>query len=131
MGLKDTLGAFTKAVLYEAERNLEFRQRLEQVFGQVTTAQSSERRVVTNQPKKGGRRTPALFDPVEVVRGGESGLRERLNALDLERLRDVVAQFGMDPGKLVMKWKDRNRVIDRIVEVSLSRSTKGDAFRGE
>ncbi len=37
----------------------------------------------------------------------------------------------MDPGKLVMKWKDNVRVIDRIVELSLTRSTKGDAFRAD
>jgi hypothetical protein len=35
----------------------------------------------------------------------------------------------MDPGKLVMKWKDASRIIDRIIELSLARSTKGDAFR--
>jgi len=35
----------------------------------------------------------------------------------------------MDPGKLVMKWKDRDRVIDRIVEIAGRRATKGDAFR--
>jgi hypothetical protein len=30
-----------------------------------------------------------------------------------------------------MKWKDNVRVIDRIVELSLTRSTKGDAFRAD
>lgn len=30
-----------------------------------------------------------------------------------------------------MKWKDQARVLDRIVEVSVSRAGKGDAFRAE
>jgi hypothetical protein len=58
-------------------------------------------------------------------------LRSELSSLDIEQLKDVVAQYGMDPGKLVMKWKDAARIIDRIVELSLTRSTKGDAFRAD
>jgi hypothetical protein len=58
-------------------------------------------------------------------------LRLDLSALNIEQLKDVVAQHGMDPGKLVMKWKDPARIIDRIVELAMARSTKGDAFRAE
>ena len=54
---------------------------------------------------------------------------DRLAALNLEQLRDVVAEYGMDPNKLVMKWKDRERVVDHIVTTSASRARKGDAFR--
>jgi hypothetical protein len=50
-----------------------------------------------------------------------------MSAISLEQLRDIVAQYGMDPGKLVMKWKDSKRVMDRIVELALVRATKGDA----
>ena len=80
---------------------------------------------------KGGRRTPAVLDPVELARQGEDVLRAQLNMLNREQLRDVVAQYGMDPGRLVMKWKDTNRVMDRIVELALTRATKGDAFRSD
>jgi hypothetical protein len=34
----------------------------------------------------------------------------------------------MDQGKLVMKWKTRERIIDRIIEFSMSRAVKGDVF---
>jgi hypothetical protein len=37
----------------------------------------------------------------------------------------------MDPGKLVMKWKGADRVVDRIVELAVARSKKGDAFRAD
>jgi Arm DNA-binding domain len=43
----------------------------------------------------------------------------------------IVSDFGMDPGKLVSKWKTRTRIIDRIVEIALTRAQKGDAFRME
>lgn len=81
--------------------------------------------------RKGGRRSPALLDPVALAGQGDAVLRGRLGDLDLDRLHDVVAEYGMDPGKLVMKWRDRERVIDRIVEVASARATKGDAFRRE
>ncbi|TCM80016.1 hypothetical protein EV216_12154 [Rhodovulum steppense] len=71
------------------------------------------------------------LDPVSVAREGEAALRERLAALSFEQLRDIVADYGMDPGKLVMKWKDQARVLDRIVEVSISQAAKGDAFRAD
>ena len=49
--------------------------------------------------------------------------------LDLEELRNIVAQFGMDPRRLVMKWKDAQRVREHVVATTIQRSRKGDAFR--
>src|SRR6476620_6529629 len=75
------------------------------------------------------RRKPAPFDPCLVYAQGEAALRVRLAELDLEALKDIVAEHGMDPGKLVLKWKTRDRVIDHIVSTVQTRSKKGDAFR--
>ncbi|MFG2683889.1 hypothetical protein ACGFYH_34245, partial [Streptomyces sp. NPDC048392] len=50
--------------------------------------------------------------------------------LTLEQLRDIIAEHGMDHDRLAMKWKDPQRVIDRIVERVESRTAKGAAFRG-
>lgn len=80
-----------------------------------------------SRPKN--RRAPAAFNPIELAEQNEETLRLRLAELSLEQLRDIVADYGMDPGKLVAKWKDRDRVIDRIVELSIARLHKGDAFR--
>ncbi len=119
-----------RAVADEAERNPGFRDDLlralqhpkAEKLGQDSQDERAER------PAK-NRRKPALLNPIEVVQEGESSLRARLSPLTLDDLRDIVAEYGMDPGKLVMKWKTPERVIDRIVEVSLARSRKGDAFR--
>ena len=75
------------------------------------------------------RRKPAAFDPFLVYAQGEAALRVRLAELDLEALKDIVAEHGMDPGKLVLKWKTMDRVIDHIVATVQARSKKGDAFR--
>lgn len=37
---------------------------------------------------------------------------------------------GEDNDRLAMKWKDEQRVIDRIVDRVTARSAKGSAFRG-
>lgn len=80
--------------------------------------------------KRTGRRAPAKLDPFKVLAdSGEHGLTTRLAALDLEELRDIVAQFGMDPRRLVMKWKDAQRIQAHIVATTVQRSRKGDAFR--
>ena len=131
MSIKRTLSALISAIAKEADRNERFRASLERALG-VTIRQPHEGHTRSGDTKpKGGRRTPAVLDPVELARQGEDVLRAQLNMLNREQLRDVVAQYGMDPGRLVMKWKDTNRVMDRIVELALTRATKGDAFRSD
>jgi hypothetical protein len=51
-----------------------------------------------------------------------------LGELTLEQLKDIVADYGMDPGKLVLKWKTPDRIIGRIIEVSIGRAKKGQGF---
>jgi hypothetical protein len=76
------------------------------------------------------RRTPGVLDPFAVYADlGEQGLRERLAELNLDQLRDIIAEHQMDHDRLAMKWKDTGRVIDRIAERVLARTAKGAAFR--
>jgi hypothetical protein len=82
------------------------------------------------EPPRPHRRAPGVFDPFAIfAAGGEPQLRSRLQALDLEQLRDIVAQHGMDHDRLALRWKDSQRVIERIVDKVSTRSTKGSAFR--
>lgn len=135
MTLQRTLTTLVNTIIDEAERNPDFRNRIEAALDMTKPAPKAvftpTKKPAGEERRKGGRRAPAVLDPVDLAKHGEAGLRERLANLDLEKLLDIVAQYGMDPGKLVMKWKDRERVIDRIVEVALGRATKGDAFRAE
>jgi hypothetical protein len=78
------------------------------------------------------RRAPGVIDPFALYGEiGESGLRDRLGALELEQLRDIIAEHGMDHDRLAMKWKTKARVIDRIVDKVSARTAKGSAFRTE
>src|SRR5579859_6724242 len=122
MTLRKTLVALADVIAREAERNDDLRVQLEAVLGLKSPVSSypSDRGGVASRRK--GRRTPALLDPVEIARRSEDELRQQLEPLDIEQLRDIVAQYGMDPGKLVMKWKDRDKVINRVVELAVARS---------
>jgi hypothetical protein len=60
--------------------------------------------------------------------GGESELRRRLDALDEEALKDIIAEHAMDPARLAMKWKDPARLVDLIVKVVVQRRRKGEVF---
>jgi len=80
--------------------------------------------------KRTGRREPAKLDPFKILaEGGEHALTARLAELDQEELRDIVAQYGMDPRRLVMKWRDPERIREHIMATTVQRSRKGDAFR--
>jgi len=129
MTIKKRLSTLVSVIMEESEKNASFRANIERALGINASLDVTRPRTERLTRRKGGRRTPALLDPVELARQGESELRVKLITLTLDQLRDIVAQYGMDPGRLVMKWKNVNRVIDRIVELALSRATKGDAFR--
>ena len=138
MNLRKFLTEAVRVVADEAERNPEFERRLRETLGLPgdrsegglarpgatrTTAGSRDQR----RPKS--RRSAAVLNPIEIATEGEEQLRKQLAALTLDQLKDVVADYGMDPGRLVMKWKSPERVAERIVELSMSRARKGDAFR--
>jgi hypothetical protein len=81
----------------------------------------------TQRPR---RRAPSVLDPFAVYNEvGSEGLRNRLTGIDLERLRDILAEHRLDHDGLAMKWKDPARVIDRIIDRVAARTSKGSAFR--
>ncbi len=135
MSLRNTLNRIVRVVIEEAERNPDFEAALNNALGSNPSKRkpSSPEEldpVEYGETKRGrNRRAPAALDPVQVVRDGESALRTALENLSLEQLRDIVAEYGMDPGRLVMKWTAPTRVIGRIVEMSIARAHKGNAFR--
>jgi hypothetical protein len=136
VSLRNTLNRLMRVVIDEAERNPGFEAALSEALdGQPSGKRKQPKEAYATESTSGegkrgrNRRTPAVLDPVQVVRDGENALRTALETLSLDQLRDIVAEFGMDSSRLVMKWVDPARVIDRIVELSTARARKGDAFR--
>jgi hypothetical protein len=80
------------------------------------------------RPKKSNRRAPAKIDPFVLYEQGNETLQTALETLEIEELKDVIAANGMDTARLAMKWKDRDRIINHIIEMTQRRSTRGEAF---
>lgn len=134
MSLRTILRDLAAVVSDEAERNPEFAERLQAVL-QITAVPASGRgafapRRSPSEPRRAAnRRPPAVLNPIELAVQGETVLRAKLAPLTLDQLKDIVADYGMDQDKLVMKWRTSQRVIERIIETSVRRAHKGDAFR--
>lgn len=122
------LKAVMAAITEEASRNPRFLDELQRALTELRVRRPVTR--IGGPLRRQRRRAPALIDPFEVLRSdGRDGLRNRLTALTLDQLRDVVAEYGIEPYTLAMKWKTPSRIIDLIAETIEQRSRKGDAFR--
>jgi hypothetical protein len=122
------LRALFDAVVAEAERSPAFARRLQQALSGFA-APAPAPKPAPAPGRKGGRRAPAALDPFAAYADGEGALRARLGEFTLDQLKDVVAEHGMDPSKLAMRWKTPGKLIDLIVRTVHDRMEKGDAFR--
>src|SRR5256885_1371019 len=106
MNLKMTLRALATVILEEADRNPQFAQRLLSALGDVE-GEGRFANVNRLAPKTPRARPAAVLDPIAILGDhGEQALRRALGPLGLDKLLDIVAEFAMDPSKLVMKWKN-------------------------
>ena len=133
MSLQRVLRDLATAVEDEAAQNPEFARKLVEIL-ERGASQASRRTTLTSdetgrQRTRRHRRASAVLDPVALATESEDVLRSQLASLSLDQLKDVVAEYGMDQAKLVMRWRTPARVIEKIVEISMGRSRKGDAFR--
>lgn len=102
----------------ESNANPDFAAKLARVLGEEQIVRSRARRAA------------AILDPVAVIQtDGDGGLRQKLQGMTLDQLRDVVSEHGMDKSHLVMKWTKPERVIEHILATAAARARKGDAFR--
>ncbi|MEA5155275.1 hypothetical protein [Raineyella sp.] len=82
----------------------------------------------TNPPKR--RRQPSPLDPYAVAAAdGADGLRDQLMRLDIEQLKDVIAEYGMNYDGRAMSWHDQHRLVNRILEKTDFGATQGAVFR--
>ena len=121
MKIRKLLNDLIKVIVEEAKANPRFEKRLEEVLlKSVTPKQVSKRK---------NKRASAAFDPFEIFQESGEMLREKLKELNIEKLKDIIAEYGMDQSKLAMKWKSQDRLIEHIITTVEARSRKGDAFR--
>ncbi len=108
-------------ILDEADANPTFARNLERALDGATHAAKRE-------PRRAARRAPGVLEPFALFSEGEASLRDGLSRLDIEQLKDIIAEHGMDQSKLAMKWKSADRLVDFIVTTVSARARKGRAF---
>ena len=119
------------AIIEESNVNEEFANKIEKLInGEVTECSNDKtERIFLKGGRPANRRDPAVLNPIAMIAEDEIALVEQLHSLTDKELKDIIADYGMDPSKLAMKWKDKERLINHIVDASKRRACKGDAFR--
>lgn len=135
--LADALARVISVIADEASRSPQFANSLGGALASAGGATSASGdaapasvAVAPAPAKKSRRRAPGVLDPFAVYRDGdEAGLRARLGELDVEQLKDIIAEHGMDHDRLAMRWKTPKKLVDRVVEKVVAGAAKGSAFR--
>ncbi|WP_368250065.1 hypothetical protein [Fusicatenibacter saccharivorans] len=124
--LKKNMKALFDLIVDEAEKNEEFAEALSRIFNNETPEKKTKDN--TGEKRASNRRDKAVLDPIKLAEDGEL-TADMLSPLTEKELKDIVADYGMDPSKLAMKWRDKERLIQLILDTSFRRASKGDAFR--
>lgn len=81
-------------------------------------------------PKKKVKEPSIDFDIFQIFADqGELVLRQKLEPLELKKLKRIVSQHGFDQSKLAEKWRNKARLMDLILERVAARSEKGKVFK--
>lgn len=120
----DKLEVFFNEILNEARNNPDFCQRLNILLSNNENVSE----IKHESQKRGGRRSPGIINPFDIYKNGENELIETLSGLDIEKIKDIIAQNGMDTSRLAMKWKNKEKLIDLIVRFVAARNEKGNSF---
>lgn len=124
--LKKNMKALFDLIIDEAEKNEEFSESLSRIFNNETPEKKTKGN--TGEKRASNRRDKAVLDPIKLAEDSEL-TADMLSHLTEKELKDIVADYGMDPSKLAMKWSDKERLIQLILDTSFRRASKGDAFR--
>lgn len=122
MKLEFILNKIFQEILIEIKKNHNLRNR-------IIKSIEKEIDIGNSKPIRSHRRDPGPFDPMMVYVDQPDNLKNRLDELSINELKDIIAEHGMDRTKLAMKWKKKERLVDLIMTTVHNRSQKGDAFR--
>ena len=70
-----------------------------------------------------------LPNPVEIYyKEGEEKLTEIMNTLEIDDLKLIIRNHRLDTANKSVKWKDKEKLVNMIVQKAKSRATKGNVF---
>ena len=127
--IKLVLNHLLQIIIDEAEQNEEFANKLENILMTVKSGSSPKKRTGGGNSRPANRRDPAVLDPLALFNQGEEYLAQELSLLSIKQLKDIIADYSMDTARLCMKWKDKEKLVNHILDTVRRRATRGDAFR--
>ena len=88
------------------------------------------------EPKKDNSSSASIFiinvDIYEIYKlNGIEGLRNELNKLSIENLKEIIKKYRLDPKKYFYKWKTSEKFISFIVDKVQHKIDKGKTFIAE
>jgi len=117
----------TVAVIVKYQQEKAFSQEIDVLF---QTLLSSDSGALPQSNKRRSFRNPAILDPFLIHKNqGNNELKQRLEELEVEQLKDIIAEYGLDSSRRALAWKKSERLIELIVKTVNSRARKGDVFR--
>lgn len=129
------IAGLTRVIIDEAEKSTRFAAALVGVVGSLRD-DGAPAPVAVSAPRKRApakkkvARQPGAFDPFVVYReSGAVGLGERLASLDLEQLRDIIAEQELDTRKETARKRSLEVISAWIVERVEASENKGSVFR--
>ena len=116
-------------VLIKMSEDGDFSKEIEQIFDSYFNGIKTKGFAETGHRRTN--RKPAIFNPIDYLidNNDMEKLEQKLNEFSIEELKDIVSDFGMDHLKLVLKWKNKEKIIKHIVFTTYSRVNKGKEFR--
>lgn len=125
--LMEKISPDKQATLDKYQQDLEFARTIDALF---QTLSQTDAKIPQREKKQRSRRNPGILDPFDLYkRLGELGLQQQLEILEVEQLKDIIAEHGMDSSRKAMTWKKQGRLVELIVQTVSRRSRRGDAFR--
>ncbi len=123
--MKSKLGRIFDELLREIDTNPDLRARIERHL----SPPNREVKCAPARSRSRNKRAPAALDPYAEFEQDGQVLRQKLSALSVEQLKDIVSAYALDSSRLALKWKDHGRLVELIVTTVRARLEKGDAFR--
>ncbi|MGV9672591.1 MULTISPECIES: hypothetical protein [unclassified Gordonia (in: high G+C Gram-positive bacteria)] len=129
------IAGLTRVIIDEADKSSRFAAALVGVIDSLRSDGAAPTPVAAPAPRKRAPakkqvRRPAVLDPFVVYReSGAAGLAEKLGALDLEQLRDIIAEEELDTRKEMSRKRSTAVISAWIVERVEASENKGSVFR--
>jgi hypothetical protein len=83
----------------------------------------------TSKKKKSTQLDDTKINIFEIYQNqGPEGLLGLLESLELQGLKKIVLENGLDPAQKVRRWRKKEKIMNHIVESVCKQMSKGDAF---